>query len=166
MNDDYSEILVKRKPSKAEPFIRVVLIGGASVFVLAALMYFSPLFLIGAAVFVIAAFIIFPRLSVEYEYLYVDGGFDIDEIFSQSRRKRVKSFNVEGVELVAPVTSHRLDQYGKYKTVDYSEQNPDDTAYAVVLNESGVREKIIMQLNEQVLTDLKRRMPRKVFEQD
>ena len=49
-----------------------------------------------------------PRLSVEFEYLYVNGELDIDRIFSQSRRKRAASYELSNMEIMAPFSSHRL----------------------------------------------------------
>lgn len=166
MDDSYDEILVKRKPSGFEPLIRIVIIAVMALFVIAAIVFFNPYFLIGALAMIVAAFIVFPRLKVEYEYLYVNGDFDVDEIFDQSKRKRIRSFNLEGVELVALQSSHRLDPYASYKVVDFSARDPQDPPYVIVKGANGAQEKILMQLNEQVLTDLKRKMPRKVYEND
>ena len=42
--------------------------------------------------------IIFPRFNVEYEYQYMNGEIDIDEIFSKSKTQKVTSLNLANVE--------------------------------------------------------------------
>lgn len=71
----------------------------------------NPLILLLALVLGIVDYIFIPKLSVEFEYLYVNGELDIDRIYSQSRRKRAASYELSNMEILAPYQSHQLDSY-------------------------------------------------------
>ena len=81
MSDVYTEILVPKKVTAPDIFVKVILIllTGASI---AAGVIVRPAFLIAAAVFLLLDILLIPRLSVEYEYLYINGELDVDKIFS------------------------------------------------------------------------------------
>lgn len=53
----------------------------------------NPLILLLALVLGIVDYIFIPKLSVEFEYLYVNGELDIDRIYSQSRRKEPQAMS-------------------------------------------------------------------------
>ena len=165
MDDLYSEILVKRKDRSQDAMIRILIIA-IIVASCAAGIFFSPYLFLAAIGFGIAAFILFPKMHVEYEYLYVNGDFDIDEIYSKQSRKKRASFNLRDVECIAPLGSHELDIYQTgYAVCDYSSQNPADKPYVIVLSGDGAKKKIIVQLDdEKMFSDIKHRLPRKVFE--
>jgi hypothetical protein len=165
MSDLYSEILVRRKDRSQDMMIRILLIA-IIVACCAAGIFFSPYLFLGAIGFAILSYILFPRMHVEYEYLYVNGEFDIDEIFSREKRKKLTSFDLANVECVAPLGSHELDRYQVgYAVCDYSAQDPDDKPYVIVMAGGGEKKRILVQLDdEKVLTDIKHRLPRKVFD--
>ena len=104
MSDVYTEILVPKKVTAPDIFVKVILIllTGASI---AAGVIVRPAFLIAAAVFLLLDILLIPRLSVEYEYLYINGELDVDKIFSKSRRKRAAVYTMEQLELMAPAGS-------------------------------------------------------------
>ena len=106
MGDVYTEILVPKKKTAVDIFVKVLLIlaTGAGI---AAGVIVRPLFLIAAAVCLLLDFLVLPRLNVEYEYLYVNGELDIDKIFSMSTRKNVASYQISQLEIMAPAGSGR-----------------------------------------------------------
>ena len=62
------------------------------------------------------------------------------------------------------MNSHELDSYdASWKTVDYTSLDPSAKVYAAVLSSNGTRMKVLLELNEEMLSDLKMRNPRKVF---
>lgn len=77
----------------------------------------NPLILLLALVLGIVDYIFIPKLSVEFEYLYVNGELDIDRIYSQSRRKRAASYELSNMEILAPYQSHQLDSYKKNQSI-------------------------------------------------
>ena len=87
MSDLYTEVLVKKQQTGKDKAIKGVLIFFTVLFAAAGIMM-NPLILLLALVLGIVDYIFIPKLSVEFEYLYVNGELDIDRIYSQSRRKR------------------------------------------------------------------------------
>ena len=102
--------------------------------------------------------------EVEYEYLYVDKELTVDKILAQNSRKRVASYSMERVEIMAPIKSYRLDNYKNRQTkdVDYSigfEDKPD--LRYVFYYEGGQR--IILSPSEEMVKVMKNANPRKVY---
>ena len=110
MSDLYTEVLVKKQQTGKDKAIKGVLIFFTVLFAAAGIMM-NPLILLLALVLGIVDYIFIPKLSVEFEYLYVNGELDIDRIYSQSRRKRAASYELSNMEILAPYQSHQLDSY-------------------------------------------------------
>ena len=108
MNDSYSELLVKKKQTAKDLIIKFLLIG-----LIAATAFLGLIGVIFAwiatLILGVAAYFILPNLDLEYEYVYVNGELDIDKIMAKSKRKRLKSFDLAKLEIMAPVNSHRMD---------------------------------------------------------
>ena len=107
-----------------------------------------------------------PRTDLEYEYLFVNGEFDIDMVMSKSKRKKVMSMNLSEADLVAPLDSHRMDYYNgnsRLKTLDYSSGNQQHRRFAVIIKSGGENCKIIIEPDEQMTQAIKNSAPSKVF---
>lgn len=48
---------------------------------------------------------------VEYEYGFTNGEIDVDKIFEMTRRKRVYSFSIKDIELLAPEDSYHVKDF-------------------------------------------------------
>ena len=97
--------------------IKGVLIFFTVLFAAAGIMM-NPLILLLALVLGIVDYIFIPKLSVEFEYLYVNGELDIDRIYSQSRRKRAASYELSNMEILAPLpVPISFDSYKKKPVV-------------------------------------------------
>ena len=116
MSDLYTEVLVKKQQTGKDKAIKGVLIFFTVLFAAAGIMM-NPLILLLALVLGIVDYIFIPKLSVEFEYLYVNGELDIDRIYSQSRRKRAASYELSNMEILAPYQSHQLDSYKKNQSI-------------------------------------------------
>ncbi|MEE3419587.1 MAG: DUF6106 family protein [Lachnospiraceae bacterium] len=161
MGDVFTELVVTRKPGTKEKGQKAGLIGLTILAAFAVLIH--PLFLLALAALIIVDYILFPRFNEELEYSYVNGSLDIAAIYSKSSRKELASINLGEAECIAPVTSHHLDGYGiTYKTVDYSAGDPEEPAYAAIMGGQESR-KVLLQLDEKMLNDLRYRAPGKVF---
>lgn len=163
MSDMYREIMVK----KPTPVLNRFLKGFLPVITVVCLVMgmVAPLLLIGAIGFGLLTYFVAPKLDVEYEYLYVNGELDIDAIYSKQKRKRVGSFDVEELEIIAPAKSHALDSYvnGKgAKVVDFTSGDPQAKAYMAVYNKDKGRMIIKVELDDAIMNDLRRTAPRKV----
>ena len=166
MNDLYAEVLVKRQRTGMEPIIKSGLITITIVSALIGIFVFAPLILLTVAAG-ISCFFVFPRLNLEYEYLFVNGDLDIDMIMSQAKRKHLKSYHMEEVDIIAPENSHRLDYYRQntsMKLVDYSSGNPENKRYMMVVREENQGAcKVLLEPGEELARILKQAAPSKVF---
>ncbi len=163
MNDIFTELVVERKPQPMENIVRVGLILLAVLTAFAGL-FVSPVLLTAFIISAALIYFVFPRLKVEYEYSYVNGEIDIAAIYSKQSRKELTVINLNEAECIAPLGSHFLDSYGStYAVVDYSAKDPQNRPYVVV--EGGEKQrKIILQMNDEMIEDLKYRMPMKVHQ--
>ena len=89
MNDLYKEILVKQRNSEGAVFKKYGIIA-LTALLLAGGILFNILLLIPAIAAGVGAFFILSRFEKEYEYLYVNGDFDVDVIYNMQKRKRVE----------------------------------------------------------------------------
>ena len=110
MGDLYSELLVKKDKTAKDSLLKYGLIVLTVLAVFAGLII-TPLALIIAVALGIACYFVIPKTDVEYEYLFINGDFDIDMIMSKTKRKKVKSFKLSEADLAAPLDSHRMDYY-------------------------------------------------------
>lgn len=163
MGDKFYEQFISRKPGPFDGLAKVGLI--LLTVLLLILGLFGNSILLGLFVVAgIACFFLFPRFNKEYEYSYVNGDLDIAVIYSKQSRKSLVSIAFADIECVAPEGSHELDSYGQsYAVKDYTSGNAEDKVYVIV---TGGQDKTKYRLNidEEILKDLKYRIPRKVFE--
>lgn len=164
--DTYVECLVSRKTSGLLNFLRILLIMLAiAFFLLGFITNIGLIALILGVLFAVLAYMVYLRSDIEYEYLYLDREITIDRISAKSKRKRIASFEVEHMEILAPIKSYHLDNY-KNRTVkttsDYSsgvEKQPD--CRFVMYYEGD--QKIILEPNEDFVKAVSNVAPRKVF---
>ena len=165
MSDLYSELLVKRERTIKDSIVKYGLIVLTVIAVIASLIS-TPLIWIAAIVLGIACYFVIPKTDVEYEYLFVNGEFDIDMVMAKSKRKRVKSFNLSEADLVAPLNSHRMDYYNgnqNMKVLDYSSGNPQHKRFGVITRLDNATCKIILEPDEALAQAMKKTAPSKVF---
>ena len=162
MNDAYVECLVKQKTSLKAKFFKVFLIVLAVVCFLA-IPYIPPIFflmLLAAG----GAYLVHLFTDLEYEYLYLDRELVVDKVMAKSRRKRVETYSLDRIEILAPIKSHHLDNYNNrsVKIKDYSigEELQPDLRYAMYY-EGG--EKIILSPSPELVQIMKNVAPRKIF---
>jgi len=161
--ETYVECMVKKKPSGAMAALKIVLIGIAAVTGLLGLMGLI-VFLIVAVVAGVGAYFVNLNANLEYEYLYVDKQLTVDKIMARTRRKKVETFDMERMEILAPIKSWHLDDYKnrQLKEINYSsgvEQQPD-IRYCMIYNGE---KRVIFEPNAAMVAAIKSIAPRKVF---
>ena len=165
MGDLYSELLVKKDKTAKDSLLKYGLIVLTVLAVFAGLII-TPLALIIAVALGIACYFVIPKTDVEYEYLFINGDFDIDMIMSKTKRKKVKSFKLSEVDLAAPLDSHRMDYYNgnqNMKVLDFSSGNPEHKRFGVITRLDGNLCKIILEPDEALAQAMKNSAPSKVF---
>lgn len=168
MGDQYTELLVKKQPSAQDSIKKYGLIL-LTVVALAGGLFLNPLLLIAGVALGVACYFLLPRLDLEYEYLFVNGEMDVDKVMAKAKRKRAKSFSIREAEIVAPVSSHRLDSFNNMrnlKTLDYSSGNPSAHRLAVIVRDEKDIFKIILEPDEKLAQMMFNCAPSKVFLKD
>lgn len=163
MSETYVECLVKAKSKTGLVALKYLLIGLTAVFVLLMLLGII-LAIIPGAIAGVGAYFVNLYSDLEYEYLYLDKELVIDKVLAKSKRKRVATYQVERMEIMAPFHSYHLDNYKnrQVKVRDYSigEEQKPDLRYAVYY-EGG--EKLILSPSEEMVKAIRNIAPRKVF---
>lgn len=162
MSDIYVECLVKAKSSVAGRFLKILLTMLTVVF--AVIMFVIPYALIAAVAAGAGVYFLGYLTDVEYEYLYLDKELVVDKVMAKSKRKRMATYSLDRMEILAPVRSYHLDNYRNrsVKEKDYSigEELQPDRRYAMYY-EGG--ERILLSPSEEMIKVMKNAAPRKVF---
>lgn len=163
MNQDtYVEWLVKRKePAYAWP----ARIGLGILCIISLLIAFMAVWgillltAVGAA-----AFFLVQTLSIEYEYLYIDGGFSIDKILGRSRRKKVMECSKDELIMVAPSDSFVLKDYetSGMKVLDCSSGRKEVKTHTLIYQKGSQHYKVIFEPNDKMLQAVRYTTPRKI----
>lgn len=165
MSDLYQEILISRETPFVNRILKVAAYVVTAIFILGGMLLLNPLFLIPGIAMAVCCYFFLPKLEVEYEYLYVNGELDIDAIYSQQKRKRIASYDMAELEILAPSTSHALDSYVNQqgaKIRDFTSRDPQTPSYTLVFSKEGKRDIIKVELNDVIVGDVRRIAPRKV----
>ncbi len=165
MSDLYTELLVKKEKTPKDNLIKYGLIALTALAAAAGLLI-HPFALIAVVGLAIADFFIIPKTDLEFEYLFVNGEFDIDMIMSQQKRKRVYSFNLSEADIAAPMNSHRLDYYNgnqNIKTRDYSSGNASHKRFGIIVHKDSETCRVILEPDEHLAMLMKNSAPGKVF---
>lgn len=162
MSDTYVECLVKKKTNTGMLFLRILLVMLAVVFILVGFILW-PALIIGALIGV-AAYFVFLNSDLEYEYLYLDREITIDKVMAKTKRKRAAKYDLERMEIFAPMNSWHLDEYKNRtaKTVDYSSREAKQPEARYVMYYDGGT-KVILEPNMDMVKAMKNIAPRKVF---
>ena len=161
MNEDaYAEWLVKRKdPPYAIP-VKVLMVVILAVSVFLALVTLP----VAAAV---AAYLVFTNLSVEFEYLFVEGDLSIDRILAKTRRKKVMECKKDEIQIVAPSDSYLLKDHEKsgMKVYDCSSKTGAKT-YSLIYQQGADCVKVIFEPNDRMLRSMRSYIPGKLVRGD
>ncbi len=166
MDNFYSEVIVKREETGKSLVIKGVLgvIAGISVMLT---IISGGMALPISAIILYILYIVYNRLSIEFEYIYLNGELEIDKIMGKSKRKKQNTFNFDNIEIIAPLNSHALDSYknnSNYKTIDYSSQSKElgIKKYVIITKKDNTLLKVIFEPSEKMLNDMKMTAPRKI----
>ncbi|MDO4331509.1 MAG: DUF6106 family protein [Eubacteriales bacterium] len=162
MNESYVECLVARKKSGGMGALKVVLIVITALGVIMGMVFFP--FLIIALAAGVGAYFASMYASMEFEYLYLDKEISVDKIMNKTKRKKAEKFDVNRIEILAPVNSWHLDNFKnrEFKVTDYSSgvASQPDKRYAMIYD--GGR-KILLEPNIEFVKAVQFVAPRKVF---
>lgn len=165
MNETYIELLIKKKTPLYLSLLKMLSSMLTICFLAVGVILFMWQALIIGIVIGIAAYFIYMNANLEYEYLYLDKELSIDKVMAKSKRKKVASFDMEKMEIMAPLNSYQLDSYKNrnVKIVDYSsgEEKQPDLRYAFYYDG---KQKVIFEPNAEMVKAIQMIAPRKVFQ--
>lgn len=165
MSDLYQEILISRETPLLNKIVKPLAIVVTAIFIVGGMFLLNILFLIIGVALAVCCYFFLPKLEVEYEYLYVNGELDIDAIYSKQKRKRIASYDMADLEILAPEKSHALDSYlnqNNVKVRDFTSRSPEAKSYTLIFSKENKREIIKAELDDVILNDIRRIAPRKV----
>lgn len=168
MNETYVECLIQRKTPTYMKFLKIL-----TIMLTVCFFFIGIVPLVGIVpivgifiglLFGLAAYFVWLNADVEYEYLYVDKELTIDKVMAKSKRKRVATFDLNKMEIVAPIKSWHLDNYKNRtdKTVDYSSGEEKQPDRRFVFFYDG-QKKVIFEPNEEMVKAMQFAAPRKVY---
>ena len=126
------------------------------VFAVLALLSLSFFRLTLVAIFGILSGLLFffkKELYVEYEYSLTNGEIDIDKIMEMRSRKRIISFHMKEVELLAPVDSNEYKGFSsKPESIIKAFPKEDKSRqYAAIVTGGGKRLQVLFVPNKELL---------------
>lgn len=165
MNETYVECMIKRKPNPVMKLLKYVTIMLAAFCMLIGLTLPGMLItLLIGIVLAAAAYFINLNSDIEYEYLYVDRQLTVDKILNQARRKKIAQYDLNRMEILAPIKSYRLDSYKNRtaKVIDFSSgmDLKPDPRYLMYIDGN---QKIIFEPSPEMVKAIAAIAPRKVF---
>ena len=163
MNDSVIEVLVDQKTTIGIKVLKVVLLAATALMVLWSL-FFGVISLIIAILLGVAAYFVNLRTKVEYEYAYFDKELDVDVIYSMQKRKKVATYDITKLDMLAPASSYHLDEFKNrnYKECDYSSRKPENAQNVYVMY-IGSKDKVIFEPSQEMIKAIRNIAPRKVF---
>ncbi len=100
----------------------------------------------------------------EYEYIATAGDLDIDKISAQRNRKRIISFRAADCEIIAPYgRGNYKASYDHLPPIDCTANLAHPNNYFAVFQRAGIRNKVVFQPSEAILSHLKQHNPKHVF---
>ena len=119
---------------------------------------------LGAVIAGVGAYFVNMFTDLEYEYLYLDKELVVDKIMAKTKRKRIATYHLDRIEILAPIKSYHLDNYknrsAKVKDYSIGEELKPDKRF-VMFYEGG--EKILLSPSEELIKIMKNVAPRKIF---
>lgn len=165
---DFKEYLLKRNKTGKEKFYTVLIYFAATIL---AFFAFFTLFPLGGINLLLPAGIYFgahkisERFKKEYEYIITDDLVDIDVVFNASRRKRLISFSVKEVEVLASVSNTEKNGVlnSDFDEVINAVTNRKDADIYFVVVEQDKRKLVEFEPPYAALEILRKHAPSRVF---
>ena len=151
MDEVFVEQIVKRRISISGILLRMLFI----FLTLAGLMSMMILGMLGFTIAILlgyATYLVWAYTSVEYEYSFLNGELSVDKIIGQRKRKSIANYDIKEAEIVAPLVSDAVVRAsGNAIIKDYSTRINNNDLYAMIINNSNGKFKVVFEPNEKVL---------------
>lgn len=144
MEQLYAEAGVKQKTTAKVIFLKVLLIIGVLVLMLAGFLSRMTLLTMLAVAALVALIWFWPRFQIEWEYVFCDGQLDFDMIQGGQKRKTVLRIELDDADVIAPMTSHKMDGYRHLPVRDFSSLAAEAKPYGIATRLEGKEEKTVL----------------------
>ena len=161
------EVVVPRKDNPFMKFLRVFLIMLCVAFIFLCMVSTWGIGTLIALVIGVAcgvgAFFVGRNVNIEFEYSYVEKELRIAKIINKENRKSLGKYDLEKMEIAAPIQSIHLDNYNHkdLKTIDYTSgviNDPDDR-YVMFFSDC----KVMIEATEDLVNAMRQAEPHKVY---
>lgn len=166
MSESMKELLIKQEENKKNKILGYACVVLAVISLLCTVLV-SPFFIAAVIAFPIASYVVyFRRMSIEYEYTYLDKEIRIDRIYNYNSRKQVEVLDISKIEILAVRGSEALRGFERREATssDYSVGKNDEFTKVYELWYEGKR-KILLSLDDDFLTPIVRFIPNKIKKQ-
>lgn len=143
------------------------LLGGLSMMGVIGLWALIPIVL--GVLAAVGAYMASMNSNVDYEYALVDRELRVAKIMNKEKRKAIAQYDLDKMEILAPMNSHQLDSYRNrqnLKELDFSSHDSERAASTYCCYLEG-NEKLVLDLadadGEKLLNAIRMFAPRKVF---
>lgn len=166
MSDTMKELLIKQQENMTNKIVGYALLVLAAGMLLGTI-FVNPFLLAGVVVCPIISYVVyFRKMSVEYEYTYLDKEIRVDRIYNLNKRKQVDVFDINKIEILAVKGSASLGSFVNRQgsKSDYSVGADTEETKVYEMWYEGQR-KIYLSLSDDFLTPVVRFIPHKVKKQ-
>lgn len=163
LSDSYVEQSFKAKPGRdfyLRLFFSVLLVIAGGVLTLFSALIGFVLFLAGICMF----FYFMGNRNMEYEYILTNGSVEIAAIYNASKRKELKSFDLEQVTMIVPKDSNRIASESFTQKKDYSSRMGEGKVISLVIEMNGRKELVSIEPNEKTLMHIKTYARNKMYD--
>lgn len=160
-------VQVKRKKKAGTGLLKALMIFFGVLFVLMGIM-FSRGFMLSGFLLIVLYFVFDTFSKKEYEYTMEGPDFRISVIWGGHYRKDAHILNLQEMEVVAPNWHESVAKYRakggieKLHKYDYTSYNDDVPYYTMIIKEDGRKIKLLLDLNEEILNEMRRICPGRV----
>ena len=166
MNDIFVEQLVKRNSTTKDTVMKAGAFVLAFIITMAAFTFIPSfaMFIMIAAFF--GAWFATSFFKIEYEYILTNGEMDIDCVYNKSRRKRLHTFRLSDVEIMAHIedNNHKNSFNSAEQIKDFSSGETKENTFCLLVKLNGKNTKVIIEPNDNMMNNIKRYItPRKLF---
>ena len=163
-HDVFVEQLIRRERPGGEFLFKCGAVLAGLVLITAAFVLARDFFPFFFALVVILEFFAFVYTVKEFEYSFMNGDVDFDQIQGKRRRRTVSSFSCREVASMAPCEGHEGDMSGQFTSELDASISPKapDRWFIILEREDGSRELLILSPNERLLAAFKGALGRKM----
>ncbi len=156
--------LTEKKRTVGEKVAAIILLIFAVVFLIGTVL--TPLFLLVGIILGIIWYFVQFRRYFEFELSYFDGEFRVARVINKSRRKKIASFSMDEVVLIAPMGDRSVYKYendAHVKAFRCYSLEADAKPYEIIVKEKDIMKMFVVEMDERMLSEICKKYQQKVI---